>query len=161
MAKNFRRTAFRDFLQACSLMDLECKGCAFTWTNRRAGEENVKARLDRVLCTMEWRIAYPTAEAIALPAIGSDYNPILLSLFPKTGRKPREFKYEAYWLEDEDCRQLVKRSWEASKGKNMADKLHLVAVQLATWSKRRFPNARKRIEELKNELQTLMNSQDI
>lgn len=29
-AENYRLTAFRDFLYKCSLLDLECKGCAFT-----------------------------------------------------------------------------------------------------------------------------------
>lgn len=42
MAENFRMTTFRDFLDSCELMELESKGCAFTWANNREGEEFVK-----------------------------------------------------------------------------------------------------------------------
>lgn len=78
MAENFRMTAFRDCLDACSLMDIESKGCAFTWSNNREGQEHVKERLDRVVSTLEWRLLFPEAEVFALPAIGSDHSPILL-----------------------------------------------------------------------------------
>ena len=66
----YRLTAFRDFLNACRLMDMESKGCAFTWANNHEGEESVKKRLDKAVCNFEWRILFPQAEAFALPAIG-------------------------------------------------------------------------------------------
>lgn len=34
------------------------------------------------LNSLEWRIAYPAAEVLALPAIGSDHSPLSLSLYP-------------------------------------------------------------------------------
>lgn len=34
-------------------MDLECKGCAFTWANNRNGDAHVKDRLDRAPCNVE------------------------------------------------------------------------------------------------------------
>jgi len=52
-AESYRMAAFRDFLFRCSLMDLESKGCAFTWKNNRTGEHLVKKRLDRALYTSD------------------------------------------------------------------------------------------------------------
>lgn len=77
-AEYYRMNSFREFLNDCSLMDLESKGCAFTWFNNREGEEFVKKRLDRAVCIMDWRLMFPEAEVFALPAIGSDHCPLLL-----------------------------------------------------------------------------------
>jgi len=57
-ADQHRIAAFRELLNDCSLMDIDTKGCAFTWANNRDGENLVKKRLDRALCTMEWRITF-------------------------------------------------------------------------------------------------------
>lgn len=78
----YRMDAFRDVLADCALMDVESKGCAFTWSNNRDEEALVKKRLDRVLCNFDWRVLFLNAEAYALPAIGSDHSPILLSTSP-------------------------------------------------------------------------------
>jgi len=40
----------------------------------------------------------------------------------------------------------------------LVEKLHIVATQLVAWSKKRYPNARKKIEELKEELLSRMNN---
>ena len=52
LAKNYRSKAFHDFLDACALMDLESKGCAYTWANNREVEALVKERLDRAVCNI-------------------------------------------------------------------------------------------------------------
>jgi hypothetical protein len=38
---------FRDVIDDCQLQDLGWSGTAYTWDNRRGGDANVKARLDR------------------------------------------------------------------------------------------------------------------
>lgn len=114
-------------------MDLESKGCVFTWNNRREGEELVKKRLDRALYTMEWRVEYPNAEVVALPAIGSDHSPLLVSVFPRRKNRKKEFRYEAFWDEDEECAQIVERGWcnSASTGADLVEKLRQMSNQLA------------------------------
>lgn len=81
-ADRHRTVAFRDFLDSCSLMDLDSKCCKFTWTNNREGADLVKKRLDRALCNWPWRIQFPSAKVFALPVIGSDHSPLLLTLEP-------------------------------------------------------------------------------
>jgi len=42
LTERFRMTAFRHFVDSCSLINIESKGCAFTWTNKRDGDDLVK-----------------------------------------------------------------------------------------------------------------------
>lgn len=83
VAEYYRCKAFQDFINECGLMDLEGKGCAYTWANNRDVDELIRKRPDRALCSMDWRVSFPSVEVFALPAIGSDHSPILLNLFPQ------------------------------------------------------------------------------
>lgn len=114
LAENFRMTAFWDCLDSCSLMDIDSKGCAFTWANNKEGEEYVKERLDRVVCMIEWRLMYHEAEAYALPTVGSDHSPIILSLQTNPARRKRIFRFEVFWLESAECKEVVLKSWETT-----------------------------------------------
>lgn len=44
--------AFRDCLNDCSLMEVVCKGHAYTCVNNREGADYVKEKLDRVVCNL-------------------------------------------------------------------------------------------------------------
>lgn len=43
-AENSRLIAFQELLYDCSLIDIESKGCAFTWANNREGKALVKKK---------------------------------------------------------------------------------------------------------------------
>lgn len=87
---------FKELLDSCGTLDLESKGCAFTWSNNREDGQLVKKRLDRVVCNLDWRLAFPLAEAFALPAIGSDHSPIILSLSAYRVKRKKPFGFEAF-----------------------------------------------------------------
>lgn len=61
---------------------------------------------------MEWTISFPNAEVVALPAVGSDHSPLVLSLHLVRERRRNEFKFEAYWMEEEECGEIIKSCWE-------------------------------------------------
>lgn len=89
-ANQSRMMSFRAVLNDCAFTELESNGCKYTWMNNREGEELVKEKLDRVVCTMEWQFLFPGAEIYAFPAVGFDHSPILINTsasYPKT-RKP-------------------------------------------------------------------------
>lgn len=111
MAENYKISAFRDFLENCSIIDADSQGCAFTWSNKREGDENIRERLDRASCNLDWRVMYPEAEVFALPTIGSDHSPLLLTLQPDKVKRKRDFKFEAFWLENEECREVINEAW--------------------------------------------------
>lgn len=111
----------------CELMNVESKGCAFTWANNREGEELIKKRLDRVICSMEWRVVFAEAEATPLPVIGLDHSPFLLEMYPRRQKSKKLIRIEAYWLEDPECEDLVKEAWSGQslgmRRKSHAEKL--------------------------------------
>lgn len=44
---------FREVLSDCNLLDLGWKGCPFTFSNKRKGDTEARARLDRAVATKE------------------------------------------------------------------------------------------------------------
>lgn len=160
MAENYRMTAFREFLDTCSLMDIWSKGCALTWSNNREGDEYIKEWLGRVVCTIEWRLMLPKAEAFALPAIGSNHSPILLSFKPDPVKRRKEFKFKAFWLESDECKIIIKETWKSPNhvGMNLVGKLRVVTIALSKGSRKTFRNGQKRMDSLKQEVQQCINN---
>lgn len=103
---------------------------------------------------------FPQAEAYALPAIGSDHCPILLSITPPWPKSNKEFKFEAFWLEDPENGELVKKFWnnQRGSGKESAHTIKELAAALSKWSKGRFSNASKQIAFLRGKLTSITNS---
>ncbi|KAJ1377318.1 Endonuclease/exonuclease/phosphatase superfamily [Sesbania bispinosa] len=99
---------FRDFLNDTGLMDLELKGCKFTWSSNPRNGFVTREKLDRVLVNWPWRTCYEHALAAALPQISSYHSPILLWPYPD-GTSGSSFKYEAYWEEHPDCAQVIEK----------------------------------------------------
>lgn len=106
--------SFREVLHDCALMDIESNGCAFTWMNHREGDDLVKERLDRVLCNWNWRIFFPEAEVFALPAVGSDHSPLVLNTEARLPSKGKTFKFEAYWLQEQACWDIIETAWSSA-----------------------------------------------
>jgi len=113
-ADNSRIAAFRNMINDLSLMDMDSHGCAYTWANNRDGKDLVKKRLDRALCTLEWRITFSEAEVQALPAIGSDHSPLILRLYPGKTKTKRSFKMEVFWTEHEEYYELMQQTWKSN-----------------------------------------------
>lgn len=46
----------RSYMDFCDLQDMKSSGRFFTWSNKRAGEERILSKIDRVLCNDLWVI---------------------------------------------------------------------------------------------------------
>ena len=107
---------FRDALDHCGFVDLGFSGSEFAWHGRRRGEW-IWERLDRGVANYEWLTRFPTGRVKHLNCFTSDHRPILLSLdgnteFQKWRRKP--FRFEAMWISDLECKEVVKRAWDCA-----------------------------------------------
>jgi len=151
-----RMTSFQNVINDCALLELQSKGCEFTWSNNREGDALVKEKLDRVFCSLEWLTSYPSAEAFALPSVGSDHCPILLQARPSSVKRAKTFQYEAFWNQDKECKDMVQQAWENSSTSLMS-KLQAVATRLTRWSRARFSNCHQRIYHLQSQLQMIIN----
>ncbi|WCJ39481.1 hypothetical protein M5689_020468 [Euphorbia peplus] len=70
--------AFRSCLFECDLFDMGYEGALFTWDNGRAGDDNIRERMDRFVRTVEWDVMFPNSKVQHLARISSDHAPILL-----------------------------------------------------------------------------------
>ncbi|KAJ1399226.1 Zinc finger, CCHC-type [Sesbania bispinosa] len=92
---------FRIFVSDMGLMDLELKGCKFTWFSNPRNDFVIREKLDRILVNWEWRSLFPNALAMVVPTCSSDHTPIIF--WPKPRLKSGKiFKFEAFLEEHEE-----------------------------------------------------------
>ncbi|XP_074318307.1 uncharacterized protein LOC141655110 [Silene latifolia] len=146
--------AFREAIDECGLMDIGYWGNPFTWWNRRGDSEAIYERLDRALATPSFINHCPTIKLNHLDFDKSDHAPIKLALYkaPKTA-KTKKFRFEDMWANDEACEGVIQDAWEG--GHEALGKLEWCKTKLAEWSKHRYGNLRKQIEETRKRLMFL------
>lgn len=132
---------FREAIANCELQDLGFEGDVYTWrNNNRTALVYVRERLDRALANMDWRTKFVTAHVLNGDPRHSDHRPIIISTERKevaSGRRGKAFFFEAAWLEEEQCTDVVKEGWEqgVAEGLTVVDQLvGRVAGSLAGWS---------------------------
>lgn len=126
---------FRNSLIECNLRDLGFSDSNYTWSNKRSSVEYIKERLDRALATPGWCSHFLYFEVVVLATRTSDHKPLWLcfSTMPLQQRRPKYFKFEAYWNVDEECSQVIKDAWD----RGMKDKITMggVLTKLTSCSK--------------------------
>lgn len=157
-----RRDIFRNFLNATGLIDLELKGCKYTWMSNPRNGVVTRENLDRVLVNYPWRVEFPNAMATALPIISSDHSPLILQVKPPTSINV-SFKFEAKWAEHEECEETVREGWlegmrKESSWKTILEKTKSCRKHLLRWKRRVFKRADVEISQLKARLNILQNS---
>lgn len=108
---------FRNVIDEFGLLDLGFKGSIFTWQRGLSMETLVKERLDRFLANHEWGLMFSYAEVIHFPIYKSDHAPILLKFGKDRTRFKRGklFQFEALWLSDKECENVVTRVWQPGR----------------------------------------------
>ncbi|KAF4402323.1 hypothetical protein G4B88_003244 [Cannabis sativa] len=106
---------FRRMVNRAGLVDLGFQGSGYTWSKGRNSSSQgggvKRARLDRGLASIDWRIMFPNAIVHHLAASESDHRPILLDTSGGVNAKRRTFKYENMWARDPCCFWVVKEAW--------------------------------------------------
>ncbi|KAF7843116.1 reverse transcriptase [Senna tora] len=151
---------FQNLVHDCDWVDLGFKGPKFTWSNKQLGGDLIKERLDRCFCNLVAREQYQNAMVIHLEAISSDHNPLIIDLKPMVKKGRRPFKFENMWMEHEDYAEVVGEGWDWEEGKDdVIDQMTILSKRLdhcgrflSDWGKKAFPNNRKEIEKLTNEI---------
>ncbi|KAK1554545.1 hypothetical protein Q3G72_013786 [Acer saccharum] len=135
----FSNSGFADWINDNKLVDLGFIGQKYTWMTKRGISEDIWVRLDRALCSMEWRVGFGEGYVRHLPRIISDHCPIMLCLhsshIPRGPLKP--FRFEAMWLRHEEFSDMARRSW-GSHGSDLPNKLKCMAASFKIWNKEVF-----------------------
>ncbi|KAK8701661.1 hypothetical protein V6N13_020044 [Hibiscus sabdariffa] len=87
-------SAFSDFIDDLSMLDLPLLRGRFTWSNLR--ESPSSNRIDRFLLSHELASRWPSLIQQILPRGISDHNPITLSI-SSTQWGPKQFKWFDHW----------------------------------------------------------------
>lgn len=102
--------SFRNFVNNVRAIDLGFNGPKFTWSNKRIGWANIRERLDRGICNVEWQNLFPNAGVRHLTAPNSDHNPILLDTHLDMGKGVRPLRFEAMWAKEESSVAVVEKA---------------------------------------------------
>ncbi|XP_073353634.1 uncharacterized protein [Aegilops tauschii subsp. strangulata] len=154
--------SFRLALAECGLRDLGYSGDKFTWRNHNhIASRYIKERLDRATGNRSWCNRFPNYKVVNEDPRHSNHRPVTILMEStnhrhNTGGYAKAFRFEAKWLQEEDCEAVVNNAWAtaAARGVNKAaDKLHAVACDLKEWDTNVLGNLEKRINQLKRELE--------
>lgn len=108
---------FRNDLTDCRLIDIGSKNGRFTFSNRRKGIYETKARLDRVIVNKKWRNLLPRAKVNHGLANTSDHILIIISMFKNSQRRlpanQHHFRFEPMWLIDTTVKDKMEETWRA------------------------------------------------
>jgi exonuclease III len=134
---NFRLMGqFRDLIQQLELIDYPLMGRRFTWSNER--EVSTQTRIDRVMVSKEWDLAFPLFQLTPASSNVSDHCPLMLAKMEC--RHFAGFRFESHWLLHEEFLPVITTAWEKPVRSNDAlrilhTKLGRTAKALRKWNK--------------------------
>jgi hypothetical protein len=152
---------FKNAMEDCELEDLGFTGDVFTWRNQQfRADDYIRERLDRALANEEWRQLFPLVHVHNGDPYHSDHRPVIIKTEKRESRKNREnpacFRFEASWLEEEQCRSVVEAGWQFAKesgGQEVMGMLKGVAASLQSWSTNVLGDLEKRLKKAKKDLE--------
>ncbi|KAL6201796.1 hypothetical protein ACLB2K_025508 [Fragaria x ananassa] len=149
----------RNFMENNGLLDLHFTGPRLTWENKREDvNEIIRERLDQAIGNAEWLHDWPESFVKHEPRIGSDHCPMILYFQEKVVRFKKPFRFEASWVKDPDCDEVVAACWKSKCSnpfRRWSENLESCKSGLARSSKAMFPNNKLRVERLQNALLAL------
>ncbi|KAM6595903.1 hypothetical protein CsatA_006427 [Cannabis sativa] len=151
------------------VVDLGSHGGKFTWfqkSNSTGGTCCLKrARLDRALASIDWRMLHPNAITQVLSSATSDHRPILLDMDGGVNCRRTQFKYELMWGRDPKCFWVVKNAWKDrlhhNPMLNFYRKLKKTRDQLSIWNKVHFKMLGHQVSEARSLLHQLESRDDV
>lgn len=119
--------------------DIPFHGPKFTWCNNRVGNERIYEQLDRGYASDSWLEAFPEATILNFPIVVSDHGPIILHTKPDNKRKKGPIRMEAWCLDMEEPKKIIKEAWQKNDGGSpmfgCSKKLKNTRYELFKWSR--------------------------
>lgn len=151
--------AFRTFLSENDLFDFKHSGNPFSWRGKR-GTHLVRCRLDRSMSNPEWAELFPSCRCQYLKYEGSDHRPILSYLDTRRKKGTNLFRYDRRLKDQQEIKDLVSDIWRSCHYLGVEARLALCRKAICKWCKIFQENSRKEIENLRQELENQMSTDD-
>ena len=127
----------------------------------------VREHLDRTLVCLDWLTLFPNVRLYHVATLMSNHSMLILKT-PQTGqreaRRQKVFRFEAMWLRDEQCKDVVNEAWERGRSigtqHQFTECLDECRRSLSTWNKTTFGHLGQKIAALQKKLQALEGRQD-
>ncbi|XP_040987679.1 uncharacterized protein LOC121235397 [Juglans microcarpa x Juglans regia] len=156
--------AFQAVVDECELMDLGFQGNPFTWCNNRETDQCISERLDRCLASLKWKAFFPMAKVIHGTTTYSDHTPIKshvhFASVQRRGKRP--FRFEAMWVEDSSCQEVIKEAWLDSAGERRMEgvmkQISRCGEKSERWNKNSFGHVQKNLKKAKQKLQNVQDA---
>ncbi|KAK2407515.1 hypothetical protein QL285_043126 [Trifolium repens] len=103
-------TEFGEFVAEMELVDLLVLGRRFTWFHPNGVS---MSRIDRVLVSEDWLMAWGNPSLWVLPRSVSDHCPLLVR-YNSVDWGPRPFRFNNYWLLHKEFNKVVEQFWRGS-----------------------------------------------
>lgn len=106
------RDALEEIIETHKLIDIPPCNEKFTWSNKRAGTQNIKERLDRILIHESIAARFSSIKSKIVHATALDHKPVVLILDRIGNLGPIPFKCNKFWDSKEDFYKIIKEIWE-------------------------------------------------
>ncbi|XP_019189720.1 PREDICTED: uncharacterized protein LOC109184127 [Ipomoea nil] len=157
-----RSSDFVEWIHSEGLIDMGYSEDRLTWMR---GSENglaKGARLDRALCSVDWRQRFSEASVRHLPRVSSDHAPILIQTEGKivggAGGGGGQFRFHAAWLTNESVDEAIRRSWNSST--DWQSNIQRAQDGLTSWSREAFGSVEGRKKILLARIGGIQRQQD-
>eukprot|EP00253_Pinus_taeda_P009705 PITA_09705 len=148
----------KNFINSNWLMDVTTSNGIFTWTNKRAGAQQIASRLDRFLISDNATHVGGEFTASIIPCSGSDHWPIELQWNRPGQNLRRPFRFEEFWLSHPDFKKLVRSCWtnfHSTKSTKMArfqQKIKNIKKVIKDWNHKTFEELSKQEQEIESKI---------
>lgn len=144
---------FKHVVSECGLIEINTKGCDFTWERSRGTQNWIQEKLDRGMANQEWRNMFPTAEIEVMEISTSDHLPLFLELNRKVYiPKVKRFKFENVWIHEDECRKIVQMSWQQDENWSISHKMEYCCLKLEEWGGGKVKEMRLQIQQYRKDM---------
>jgi hypothetical protein len=154
--------SFKATIDDLRLKEIKLNGRRFTWSNEQSNP--ILTRIDRLLCTAEWELLFPSCFLHSMPSLMSDHTPLLLQGELDHYCNP-SFRFENFWINMHGFQEVVQEAWSRPVNTELSIKrLHIklarVAKSIKKWRKEKVGDTKLQLAIIKEVILQLEAAQE-
>ncbi|XP_071902937.1 uncharacterized protein [Coffea arabica] len=134
-------TDFNNFINDNQLVDIGFEGNPWTWSNNWEDVGEVRERLDRDLCCIDWSLVFDKANCKHIDTFASDHSILMIDTNPETRKR--------------------KKKWKNNSNYNAKKKINQLKSQLEKLQSSTQTSTRREIVDLKEQLKEAYKEEEL